>query len=46
MVSDVGRDWKLERIVATILPGNVPMRRVCDHLGFKFQGETDAVKTL
>ena len=43
---DVGRDWKLERIVATILPGNVPMRRVCDHLGFKFQGETDAVKTL
>jgi acetyltransferase len=43
---DVGRDWKLERIVATILPGNVPMRRVCDHLGFKFQGETDAVKML
>jgi acetyltransferase len=43
---DVGRDWKLQRIVATILPGNVPMRRVCEHLGFTFQGETDAVKTL
>ncbi len=43
---DVGRDWKLERIVATILPGNVPMRRVCEHLGFTFHGETDAVKIL
>ncbi|MGZ6124905.1 MAG: bifunctional acetate--CoA ligase family protein/GNAT family N-acetyltransferase, partial [Myxococcales bacterium] len=43
---DVGRDWKLERIVATILPGNVPMRRVCEHLGFSFHGETDAVKVL
>jgi len=43
---EVGRDWKLERIVATILPGNVPMRRVCEHLGFVFSGETDAVKVL
>jgi acetyltransferase len=43
---DVGRDWKLARIVATILPGNVPMRRVCEHLGFTFHGETDAVKVL
>lgn len=43
---DVGRDWKLERIVATILPGNTPMRRVCEHLGFTFHGETDAVKVL
>ncbi len=43
---DVGRDWKLDHIVATILPGNVPMRRVCEHLGFTFHGETDAVKVL
>ena len=43
---DVGRDWKLARIVATILPGNVPMRRVCENLGFTFHGETDAVKVL
>jgi acetyltransferase len=43
---EVGRDWKLERIVATILPGNVPMRRVCEVLGFTFHGETDAVKVL
>jgi acetyltransferase len=43
---DVGRDWKLLRIVATILPGNTPMRRVCEHLGFTFHGETDAVKVL
>jgi acetyltransferase len=43
---DVGRDWKMERIVATILPGNVPMRRVCERLGFTFHGETDAVKIL
>jgi acetyltransferase len=43
---DVGRDWKLDHIVATILPGNVPMRRVCEHLGFTFHGETEAVKVL
>ncbi|HET7784807.1 MAG TPA: bifunctional acetate--CoA ligase family protein/GNAT family N-acetyltransferase [Myxococcales bacterium] len=43
---DVGRDWNLERIVAYILPGNVPMRRVCEHLGFTFHGETEAVKVL
>jgi acetyltransferase len=43
---EVGRDWKLERIVAYILPGNVPMRRVCEHLGFTFHGETEAVKVL
>jgi acetyltransferase len=43
---EVGRDWGLERIVATILPGNVPMRRVCQRLGFHFHGETDATKDL
>jgi acetyltransferase len=43
---DVGRDWNLQRIVATILPGNTPMRRICEHLGFTFHGETDAVKVL
>ena len=43
---DVGRDWGLERIVAEILPGNGPMRRICKSLGFTFEGETGAVKEL
>jgi acetyltransferase len=43
---DVGRDWGLERIVAEILPGNVPMRRICKALGFTFEGETGAIKEL
>jgi acetyltransferase len=42
----VGRDWGLERIVAEILPGNVPMRQVCRKLGFTFEGETEATKDL
>jgi acetyltransferase len=42
----VGRDWGLDRIVAEILPGNVPMRHVCRRLGFKFEGETGATLTL
>jgi acetyltransferase len=43
---DVGRDWGLERIVAEILPGNVPMRHICKALGFTFEGETGAIKEL
>jgi acetyltransferase len=43
---DIGRDWGLERIVAEILPGNVPMRRICKSLGFTFEGETGAIKHL
>ena len=43
---DVGRDWGVQRIVAEILPGNVPMRRVCQSLGFHFEGETGAFKVL
>ena len=43
---EVGRDWGIERIVAEILPGNTPMRRVCEHLGFKFHGTTGAAKEL
>jgi acetyl coenzyme A synthetase (ADP forming)-like protein len=43
---DVGRDWKLLRIVAEILPDNYPMRRVCEELGFKFHGQTGAFKDL
>lgn len=43
---EVGRDWGLERIVAEILPGNVPMRSICRQLGFRFDGETGAVKAL
>ena len=43
---EVGRDWGVERILAEILPGNVPMRRVCKDLGFTFEGETGAIKDL
>jgi acetyltransferase len=32
----IGRDEKLERIVAEILPENEGMRRVCQKLGFEF----------
>jgi RimJ/RimL family protein N-acetyltransferase len=42
----VGRDWGLDRIVAEILPGNVPMRQVCRRLGFTFEGETGATLKL
>ena len=43
---DVGRDWAIDRIVAEILPGNAPMRRISRALGFKFEGETGARKEL
>ncbi len=43
---DVGRDWRLQRIVAEILPGNASMRRVCAKLGFTFHGQTGATKEL
>jgi len=42
----VGRDWGLDRIVAEILPGNVPMRQVSRRLGFTFDGETGATLKL
>ena len=42
----VGADWGLARIVAEILPGNAPMRRVCRELGFQFSSEHGAVKEL
>ena len=43
---EVGRDWGVERIVAEILPGNGPMRRICKSLDFAFAGETGASKVL
>jgi len=43
---DVGRDWGIDRIVAEILHGNTPMRRVCTDLGFSFEGETRAFKDV
>jgi acetyltransferase len=43
---DVGRDWGLERIVAEILPENVGMRKVCKELGFRFHGQSGAIKEL
>jgi acetyltransferase len=42
----VGRDWRLDSIVAEILPGNVPMRQVCRRLGFVFDGQTGATVHL
>jgi acetyltransferase len=32
----IGRDEKLDRIVAEILPENEGMRRICQKLGFSF----------
>ena len=43
---DVARDWGIEQIVAEILPGNAPMRRICTSLGFSFEGETRAFKDM
>jgi acetyltransferase len=43
---DVGRDWRLSRIVAEIVPDNYAMRRVCAELGFEFHGRTSALKNL
>jgi acetyltransferase len=42
----VGRDWGLSRITAEILGDNYSMRRICQQLGFKFEGPTGAVKEL
>ncbi len=39
---DIGRDEKLERVVAEILPENEGMRRVCAKLGFKFSKVPDS----
>ena len=39
---DIGRDEKLERVVAEILPENEGMRRVCTKLGFKFSKVPDS----
>ena len=39
---EIGRDEKLERVVAEILPENEGMRRVCTKLGFKFSKVPDS----
>ena len=39
---NIGRDEKLERVVAEILPENEGMRRVCTKLGFKFSKVPDS----
>jgi acetyltransferase len=38
----VGKDWKVERVVAEILAENASMRHVCRALGFQFVGATGA----
>ena len=43
---EVGREWGVRRIVAEILPDNVRMRKVCQSLGFTFQGRGGAAKEL
>ncbi len=40
----VGRDEKLSRISADILPGNVEMQRLCEKFGFRLQRTEDVVK--
>ena len=37
----VGRDEAIARIVGTILPENLGMRRVCEKLGFQLTHEVD-----
>jgi acetyltransferase len=37
----VARDEKLSKIVGDVLPDNTVMRRVCEKLGFRLQGEPD-----
>ena len=39
---DIGRDEKLEKVVAEILPENEGMRRVCTKLGFSFSKVPDS----
>jgi acetyltransferase len=39
---DIGRDEKLEKVVAEILPENEGMRRVCAKLGFQFSKVPDS----
>ena len=36
----------LETCYPATSPGNVPMRKVCQELGFTFHGESGAVKVL
>jgi acetyltransferase len=36
-----GRDEKLERVVADILPNNRPMQKVCERLGMKLRHDTE-----
>jgi len=39
---DIGRDERLEKVVAEILPENEGMRRVCSKLGFSFSKVPDS----
>ena len=39
---EVGRDEKVDRVMADVLPANYPMQRVCDKLGFEVQSAIDA----
>jgi len=38
---EIGRDERVARITADILPDNLPMQRVCENLGFKLSRSVD-----
>ena len=42
----VAKDEKLHRLIATILPDNTPMQRMCEKLGFVLQKNEDTVEAI
>jgi acetyltransferase len=42
----VGRDEKLARITAEILPDNYVMQHLCKKLGFSLQRESDVLRAI
>jgi acetyltransferase len=42
----VGRDEKLARITAEILPDNHVMQHLCKKLGFSLERESDVVRAI
>jgi acetyltransferase len=45
-IIDVGRDWKVERIVADILKQNRPMQHICQNLGFRLIPGDEVVRAV
>jgi acetyltransferase len=38
---EIGREEKLRRITADILPDNIPMQKICSKLGFKLKHDPE-----